>query len=110
MAKRSLSNQFYDKMSLMSIRDLVVKYLGTKKISFILLAATAIICARMLFFFFHDPEGPNLLIVAALALPLYLLSLAAYLFSPSKINDIKRLSAIIGIQIVLMIVLYFCMG
>jgi hypothetical protein len=74
-----------------------------------ILAATAIICSRVLFFFFNDPEGPNLLIVAGLALPVYFLSSAAYIFSPSKISGIKRLSAAICIQILLVIALYFCM-
>ena len=84
-------------------------YFKSKKISLIMLAATAIICSRMLFFVFNDPEGPNLLIVAGLALAVYLLSSAAYIFSPSKISGIKRLSAVICIQIILVIGLYFCM-
>jgi hypothetical protein len=74
-----------------------------------LLAATAIICSRMLFFFFNDPEGPNLLIVVGLAIVVYFLSLAAYVFGPSKMKDIKRLSAGICIQILSVIGLYFCM-
>jgi len=84
-------------------------YFKSKKISLIMLAATAIICSRMLFVFFNDPEGPNLLIVAGLSLAVYLLSSASYIFIPSKINGIKRLSAVICIQILAVIVLYFCM-
>ena len=84
-------------------------YFKSKKISLMVLAATAIICSRMLFFVFNDPEGPNLLIVAGLALAVYLLSSVVYIFSPSKINGIKRLSAVICIQILSVIGIYFCM-
>ena len=84
-------------------------YFKSKKISIIILAATAIICSRMLFFFFNDPEGPNLLVVAGLALPVYFLSYAAYVFGPPKMKGIKRLSAVICIQILSVVSLYFCM-
>jgi hypothetical protein len=84
-------------------------YFRSKKISLVMLAVTAIICSRALFFFFNDPEGPNLFIVAGVALAIYFLSLAAYIFSPSKIGGIKRLSAAICIQVLSTIGLYFCM-
>lgn len=84
-------------------------YFKSKTVSLIILAATAIVCSRLLFSFFNDPEGPNLLIVTGMALAIYLLSVAAYLFGPSKINGIKRLAAVIGIQILSVAVLYFCM-
>ncbi|UOE46954.1 hypothetical protein MTO98_21350 [Mucilaginibacter sp. SMC90] len=74
-----------------------------------MLAVTAIICSRMQFFFFNDPEGPNVLIVAGLALAIFLLSWVAYRYAPLKINGFKRLSAAICIQILLLIGLYFCM-
>jgi hypothetical protein len=89
--------------------NIVNLYFKSKKISLVILAATAIICSRMLFFFFNDPEGPNLLIVASFALAVYLLSSAIYIFGPSQINGVKRLSAVIGIQILSVIALYFCM-
>jgi hypothetical protein len=84
-------------------------YFRSKRISLMILAATAIICSRGLFLFFNDPEGPNLLIVAGLALPVYLLSSTAYIFSPFNVSGIKRLSATICIQILLVISLYLCM-
>ena len=84
-------------------------YFKSKKISLIMLGVTALICTRMLFFFFNDPEGPNLLIVAAFAMAVYLLSFAAYVFSPSKIKGLKRLSLVICIQILSVIGIYFCM-
>jgi hypothetical protein len=74
-----------------------------------ILAATAIICSRMLFFFFNDPEGPNLLIVAGLALVIYFLSSSAFILGPFKMKGINRLFAVICIQILLVIGLYFCM-
>jgi hypothetical protein len=44
-----------------------------------------------------------------MALVVYFLSLAAYVFGPSKLNGIKRLSVAISIQILSVIALYFCM-
>ena len=84
-------------------------YFKSKKISLMMLAATAIICSRVLLFFFNDPEGPNLLIVAGLAIAVYFLSSAVYIFSPSKISGVKRLSAVICIQILSVVALYFCL-
>ncbi|RFM28535.1 hypothetical protein DXN05_06935 [Deminuibacter soli] len=63
----------------------------------------------MLFFFFNDPEGPNLVVVVGLALAVYFLSAIAYIFSPFKVNGIKRLSVVICMQILSVIALYFCM-
>ena len=74
-----------------------------------ILAVTAIICSRMLFVFLNDPEGPNLIIVAGLALAIYFLSFAAYVFIPSKIKGLKRFSLAICIQILSVIGIYFCM-
>jgi hypothetical protein len=42
-------------------------------------------------------------------LAVYLLSVAAYLFGPTKIKGVERLLAGIIIQILLVIGLYFCM-
>lgn len=81
----------------------------SKKISLVLLGATAIVCSRTLFFFFNDPEGPNLVVVGGLAIILYLLSFAAYAFLPSKIEGLKKLLIAVGVQILSAIVLYFCM-
>jgi len=84
-------------------------YFKSKKTSLIILAVMALFCSRMLFFFFDDPEGPNLLIVAVLALLIYFFSFAVYLFTPSKIRGIKRLLMVICSQILLVIGLYFSM-
>ena len=81
----------------------------SKKISLMVLGVTAIICSRMLFFFFNDPEGPNLLIVAALAMAIYFLSFVAYVFVPSKMKELKKVSVVVCVQILSVIGLYFCM-
>jgi len=84
-------------------------YFKSKKISTLILAATAIICSRVLFFFFNDPEGPNLLIVVGLALGVFLLSYSVYVFGPLKMKGIKRLSVVICIQLLSVVGLYLCM-
>lgn len=84
-------------------------YFKSKKVSLLLLAATALTCSRILFVFFNDPEGPNLFVVISLALVMYALSVTAYLFGPSLIRGTTRISAAIGIQLLLIVILYFSM-
>ena len=55
-------------------------YFSSKKTSLLLLVITAFVCSRTLFFLFHDPEGPNLLIVTVLAMILYVASLIVWRF------------------------------
>lgn len=57
-------------------------YFKSKKISLLILGATALVCSRAMFFFIDDSEGPNLLIVTVLAIILYVLSLATYSSNP----------------------------
>ena len=69
--------------------------LESKKTSLLLLLViTAFVLSRALFFFFHDPEGPNLLIVTVLALILYGASFIAWKFIPAKSASKKLLFAI----------------
>ena len=68
--------------------------LESKKTSLLLLVITAFACSRALFFFFHDPEGPNLLIVTVLALILYSASFIAWRFIPATTANKKLLFAI----------------
>ena len=68
--------------------------LVSKKASLLFLVITAFTCSRALFFFFHDPEGPNLLIVTVLALILYGASFIAWRFIPATTTSIKLLFAI----------------
>jgi hypothetical protein len=68
--------------------------LASKRTSLLLLAITALACSRALFFFFHDPEGSNLLVVTVLALILYTASLIAWRFFPAMTASKKLLVAI----------------
>lgn len=75
------------------------------KIPLVILAVTALLCSRALFFFFNDAEGPNLLIVLVLAVVMYLLSLLVYRFIP--MDGLKRLSAAVALQVLAVVLLYF---
>ncbi len=81
-------------------------YFKSKKTSLLILGITSLVCSRALFFFFNDPEGPNLLIVVGMAVILYFVSLTVYLFKPS-ITGLKRLLLGIFIQILLVAGFYF---
>ena len=83
--------------------------LKSKKISLVLLGATSILFSRLLFFFFNDPEGPNLLIVVGLAMALFFLSFSAYVLIPAQMKWLQKLSVAVGVQILAVIGLYFCM-
>lgn len=73
-----------------------------------------------MFFFFNDPEGPNLLVVMVGALIIYFSSLFIYSFNlkekiiPKHLPrlssiGLKQLSIIIFIQIIITTILYFCL-
>ncbi len=83
-------------------------YFKSKKTPLLILGITAIVCSRALFSFFNDPEGPNLLVVTVMALIIYCVSLPVYLYSSSSVG-FKRLLLAIFIQLLLVIVLYFCL-
>lgn len=86
-----------------------IPYFNSRRISLMLLVVTAIICSRTLFFFIDDAEGPNLLIVMGLALIIYLLSVATYVFGPAKMKVLTIVPVAICVQILLAVGLYFCM-
>jgi len=75
-------------------------HVNFKNSSLLILAITAVVCSRIMFAFFHDPEGPNLLVVTTMAVVIYLVSLAVYLSTvcPS-LTGFKRSLATIFIQI-----------
>ena len=75
-------------------------HVNFKNSSLLILAITAVVCSRIMFAFFHDPEGPNLLVVTGMAAVIYLVSSAVYLSNvyPS-LTGFKRSSATIVIQI-----------
>jgi len=82
-------------------------YFNSKKTSLIILSVTALACSRTMFFFFDDPEGPNLLIVTVVAAVIYVSSLAAYL---CNFSVPKKLVLAIFIQIFLVIGFYCCLS
>ncbi len=79
----------------------------SKKFSLIILALTAIVCSRIMFVFFDDPEGPNLLVVVGTALVVCSLSLVVYLLN---LSGPKKLLLAIFLQIIIVIGLYFCLN
>lgn len=87
-------------------------YFKSKKISLLILGVTSAVCSRAMFFFFNDPEGPNLLVVTGMAAIIYFLSLAVYVFYPSTLpfTGLKRLLVTVFIQIVIATGFYFCLS
>jgi hypothetical protein len=81
-------------------RGHTLMHVNFKNSSLLILAITAVVCSRIMFAFFHDPEGPNLLVVTGMAAVIYLVSSAVYLSNiyPS-LTGFKRSSATIFIQI-----------
>ncbi len=51
-----------------------------KIIPFVVLGIVSIVCSKMLFIFLDDPEGPNLLIVVAVAIIFYIASLVIFTY------------------------------
>jgi hypothetical protein len=80
--------------------------LTSKKASLIILGITAIVLSRVMFLFFNDPEGPNLLVVLGMAAVVYLLSLVPYSFGPSATSQ-KKLILGFCAQIVILVCFYF---
>ena len=84
-------------------------YFKSKKISLIILGITSLLLSRLMFFFFNDSEGPNLVVVIGMAMIVYFLSLALYLLKPLTIIGIKRLLLAIFIQIIVVTIFFFCL-
>ena len=83
--------------------------LGSRKVAYITLAISALVCSKALFWSFHDPEGPNLLIVTVLAVIVFGLSLAVYVFvTPTR--GPKSLLLAIAAQILIVAGLYVFFG
>lgn len=80
--------------------------LTSKKSLLIILAITAIVFSRIMFVFFNDPEGPNLLVTIGMGVFVYILSLGVYKFIHS-ISALQRLLLTILSQLVIVSVLYF---
>jgi hypothetical protein len=80
--------------------------LNSKKTLLFILVITALLCSRAMFWFFDDPEGPNLLVVTVMAAILYVLSLVGFALRPSATGPKKLLLPIL-IQIIIATGLYF---
>lgn len=82
---------------------------NSKKASTIVSGIVSLVLSMAWFSFINDPEGPNLLVIAVLALILYFSSLAVGSFI-THATGLKRLLFVIGIQIIIAIGLYFLMN
>lgn len=75
----------------------------------LIVSITALACSRSVFFFFDDPEGPNLLVVMVMAIAIYFLSLrihSLFLFaSPKRLFCLR----VVFIQIVLAVGFFLCL-
>ncbi len=81
----------------------------SKNTTSLILAVTASLCSRAVFFFFNDPEGPNLLVVMGMAAIIYFVSLTMYLFKafPTSFTPLQKLLLAIFVQILLATLFYF---
>lgn len=77
-----------------------------KKSSLLTLGVTSVEFSRLMFHFFDDPEGPNLLVVMVVAAIVYVTSLTTYLFRTVAPERAKLVLAIF-IQVTLVTCLYF---
>lgn len=78
----------------------------SKKSSLFTLGITSIVFSRIMFVFFNDPEGPNLLIVLVAAAVVYFLSFIAF-SSMSSASGLKRLLLTILTQAIIVACFYF---
>lgn len=87
-------------------------YFKSKKASLLILGITAIIFSRVMFMFFNDPEGPNLLVVTVMAAIIYCLSLVGYVYKPLLLSftGLKRLLLVIFIQALIAAGFCFCLN
>jgi hypothetical protein len=75
----------------------------SKKTSLLILGITSIVFSRAMFLFINDPEGPNLVVVLGMATIVFLLSWAIF-------KGLKKLPAVIVIQIAIVTGFYFGMS
>ncbi len=95
-------------------------YSKSKKTSLLILGITSILLSRAMLFSLNDPEGPNLLVVMVMSAIVYFLSLVLFLSIFSTVGkfqhtsrfsftDFKRILMVIFIQIIIVVILYFCL-
>lgn len=78
---------------------------SSKKVSLIILGITSVLLSRAIFFFIDDPEGPNLLVVFAMAAIVFVPSLIAYIYSAMN-PGLRKLALVIVVQIIFVTCLY----
>lgn len=83
--------------------------LQSKKTHLLILGVASLACSRSFFALIDDPEGPNLLIVVVLALAIYLVSIATYVYLPVKPDSPKKLLLSLCVQVIFVAGLYFCL-
>lgn len=80
----------------------------SNKISLLILAITALACSRGMFALFHDPEGPNLVVVIGMAAVIYFITSAVYLSNFALLlMGLKRTLVTVLIQIFVATGFYF---
>lgn len=84
-------------------------FVQIKTAPLLILGVTSILCSRLLFWLFDDPEGPNLLIVLAMAAFMYLFVLLPYVLNFPVSKQWQFVWAV-AIQVTLIIVIYFLLN
>ena len=77
-------------------------YFKSRNVSFLILAIAASVSSRLVFMYWADPEGPNLLVVTGLSVVVFALTLAAY-YSLGRLAGLTRLLVALAIQILLVV-------
>jgi hypothetical protein len=77
----------------------------SKSVSFVILGLVALVCSRTFFYFIHDSEGPNLLIVGVLAVLVFGVSLGVYFFS-TCMAEYKRVGGAVVAEVFTVVILY----
>ncbi len=83
--------------------------LCSKTVSKLILFITAIVCSKVLFALFDDPEGPNLLIVVVMTAVIFCTSLPILVWK-STLTELKKLFWAVFVQVLFTIVLYVCLA
>ena len=75
-------------------------YFKSRNVSFLILAIVSSVTSRLVFAYWADPEGGNLLVVTGLSVVLFALTLAVY-YSLGRLTGLPRLLVAVGIQVLL---------
>lgn len=81
---------------------------NSKKSFLIISGITSVTLSRLMFVFFDDPEGPNLLVVFVMALVIYAISFVAHkFFFSKKAYSFSHILLSVLVQVISVIILYF---